>query len=63
MYTRCVDATATRAGVSCLFHSGAQHLALFFSRLALLNLIEATRDSSMAHANFRTCETAVATRG
>src|SRR5215470_17047607 len=29
MYTRRVYATATRAGVSCLIHSGAQHLALF----------------------------------
>ena len=51
------------AGVSCLIHSGAQHLVFIFSLLVLLKLTEATRDSSMAYANFRTCDGAVATRG
>ncbi|MEN3327855.1 MAG: hypothetical protein V7638_2662 [Acidobacteriota bacterium] len=41
MYTRPVNATATRAGVSCLSYSGAQHLAfIFFSRLKSLDCSE-----------------------
>jgi hypothetical protein len=55
MYTHRVRAAATGAGVSCLIHSGAQHLCFVFSRLVLLNLSETTRDSSVACANFRRC--------
>ena len=40
MYTRHAYATAPPAGVSCLSYSGAQHLALLFSRLLLLKLSE-----------------------
>ena len=59
MYTHRVYAAATRAGVSCLSSSGAEHLVFIFCRFVLLKLSEATRDSSMAYANFRRCDAAV----